>query len=232
MIAVRRSPSGFRSVPAWGLPLALLLVGCGSNTQKTTAPASTDEAAAPAAPSLEYAVSQIPLETLVGQLEGNPNPAPPPAAQKLDPQAMNELLAAYYGVRKALAGDTTGGVTEAANRLRTATETLNAGLVSPDPAAKEVQIRLELIKVAAQELTMTQNIESVRASFGRLSTALLYVVSYHGQLPPAEQPYIYYCPMKQLAWLQDAKSMGNPYYGAKMLTCGDIVARADGSYRK
>jgi len=36
---------------------------------------------------------------------------------------------------------------------------------------------------------------------------------------------VYYCPMKKLAWLQDVKAMGNPYYGSMMLTCGMTVPR-------
>jgi hypothetical protein len=34
--------------------------------------------------------------------------------------------------------------------------------------------------------------------------------------------YIYHCPMSKGDWIQSAREKRNPYYGFKMLTCGEL----------
>ena len=34
--------------------------------------------------------------------------------------------------------------------------------------------------------------------------------------------YIYHCPMSKGDWIQSAEQKANPYYGFKMLRCGEL----------
>ena len=38
---------------------------------------------------------------------------------------------------------------------------------------------------------------------------------------------IYYCPMADAYWVQKSGAVKNPYYGAKMLGCGEVVAKVE-----
>jgi hypothetical protein len=37
-----------------------------------------------------------------------------------------------------------------------------------------------------------------------------------------ESVYYQYCPMKKMYWLSKEETIKNPYYGSKMLTCGNV----------
>ncbi len=64
-------------------------------------------------------------------------------------------------------------------------------------------------------------LDALRAQFKPLSRAIgrlveRQAVAGHG---------IYYCPMADAYWVQKSGAVKNPYYGSKMLGCGEVVAK-------
>ena len=79
------------------------------------------------------------------------------------------------------------------------------------------------IELAANVFSLSNDIESARKSFERLSLAMINSVRVFGSL---EDINLAYCPMafndKGAAWLQFSNELANPYFGSKMFSCGDF----------
>lgn len=139
--------------------------------------------------------------------------------------AFGKVLTEYFAIRKALAGDGVTGVKEAAGRLKEALAEVKA---APSPAVADAEKgnlsqQLDALGAATDGL-MAEGVpvEGARETFALVSKPVMYVVAFHYG---GNAPEIFYCPMKNLAWLQDEAQMGNPYYGSQMLTCGLKVAQ-------
>ena len=76
------------------------------------------------------------------------------------------------------------------------------------------------IKAAAVKLSGAKAIDKQRAAFKELSRPLAMWVT---MSKPAGLNVVY-CSMAKGSWLQSEKTIANPYYGAKMLRCGEVVA--------
>ena len=123
-----------------------------------------------------------------------------PAAAEL----ASAITSPYLKVQVALAGDSTKGVSEAAEEIMAAAAALgNHGKGLAD---------------AAEVLAAAGDIEAARKAFGGLSDALIeYADSVGiGELKVA------YCPMADRSWIQEDGSIANPFFGAFMLTCGSF----------
>lgn len=128
------------------------------------------------------------------------------------PTVAEKLVALYVPMQEALAGDSVTAVKEQAAAISLkAAEAVSSGgdkaLYAP-------------IEAAAGGMKAT-DIDGLRDQFKPLSLALAHLVEKvavagHG---------IYYCPMADAYWVQKSGAVKNPYYGAKMLACGDAVAK-------
>lgn len=80
------------------------------------------------------------------------------------------------------------------------------------------------IKQSINEIIVAQNIEQQRTSFKPLSEALALVVEAFGL--HGIKAYKDYCPMaindKGAIWLSEIEEIKNPYFGDKMMKCGEI----------
>lgn len=81
------------------------------------------------------------------------------------------------------------------------------------------------IASAAAKITAAKNIEEQRAAYETLSNEMISRVKTAGV--DNGEVYIQYCPMafndKGASWLSSNKEIRNPYFGNKMLTCGEIT---------
>ena len=128
------------------------------------------------------------------------------------PTVAEKLVALYVPIQEALAGDSVTAVMEQAAAIALkAAEAVSSGgdkaLYGP-------------IEAAARGLKAT-DIDGLRNQFKSLSLALAHLVEKvavagHG---------IYYCPMADAYWVQKSGAVKNPYYGSKMLGCGEAVAK-------
>jgi len=69
------------------------------------------------------------------------------------------------------------------------------------------------------------NLDSLRVQFSRLSDNLMNIFEKY-EYKEDTTLYLIFCSMafnnKGGYWLQDSKEINNPYFGAKMLKCGEI----------
>jgi hypothetical protein len=79
----------------------------------------------------------------------------------------------------------------------------------------------ESLLKAVAKLGNTNDLEKQRIAFGDVSVLLWRFVKGSGNL--SKEVYYQYCPMKKMYWLSREETIKNPYYGSKMLTCGNVA---------
>lgn len=130
--------------------------------------------------------------------------------------ALSPMLAANDKIHAALAGDTTTGVGEAA-------VTIAEAALAARPLVKDATLQALLadVETRARHLGHGGDIEAMRLTYGDLSKPLVAIASAVPALRDGR--HIFMCPMAKgyQKWLQAEPSLRNPYFGAKMLTCGE-----------
>jgi Cu(I)/Ag(I) efflux system membrane fusion protein len=83
---------------------------------------------------------------------------------------------------------------------------------------------MKQIKSNLDQMEKSTELESSRKLFSELSTAVLEMTERFGL--NKEVVYKDYCPMafgdQGAFWLSESKNITNPYFGASMLTCGEV----------
>lgn len=140
-------------------------------------------------------------------------------ANGLAPQAANQLLPAYLSVKDALVNsDADGAAGKAAAFERALSNVKTDGLNAAEKKSFTV-LKNKLAKDAGQ-IAKSKDLEKQRASFETLSANLFLLAK---SVKLSDKPvYKQYCPMKKASWLSTDKAIKNPYYGNKMLECGQI----------
>ncbi|MFC1610471.1 DUF3347 domain-containing protein [Myxococcota bacterium] len=133
-------------------------------------------------------------------------------------KAMQPILAEYLKIQVALAGDTMAGIKTAATTIEKQVAKLDVGSVTGEHAAHYKGIPAKL-KAAAAVLRGTSEIESARNAFKELSKPL----AMWGTMSKPKGIDVVFCSMAKGSWLQKRGEVRNPYYGASMLTCGEVV---------
>ncbi|MBK0379777.1 DUF3347 domain-containing protein [Mucilaginibacter segetis] len=89
------------------------------------------------------------------------------------------------------------------------------------PAQQKVLAKYaDQLKFDARHISETDKIDHQREHFESLSKNMYALVS---ALKINKQTlYQQYCPMKKAYWLSESEEIRNPYYGSKMLECGDV----------
>jgi len=140
------------------------------------------------------------------------------AAVDLD-AAMEDVLVEYLAIQEALAADSIEGVVEAAVAIRAAAKDLHPGHAAGEHAERYANIRQDLL-AACERLLSIEGIGSIREAFKDLSKPVSMWVT----LTKPEHTSVMYCPMEKAGWVQQRGSKtANPYFGAKMASCGEIV---------
>lgn len=136
--------------------------------------------------------------------------------------AFHALLEPYEGARAALAKDRLGTAREHGSDLQRALDQLaeltpeSAGVSAEELPA--VRALLPELETAAGELAMASDLEAARDAFYALTKPLV-----RWRQAAGEGPKVAYCPMKKRSWLQPGDEIGNPYSGAEMSSCGEVV---------
>jgi Cu(I)/Ag(I) efflux system membrane fusion protein len=126
--------------------------------------------------------------------------------------AMQPVLAEYLAIHKALSSDKEAGVAQAAGRI----EKLAARL---KPGSAEGRAQLASLRAAAAKLRQARGLAKVREAFKELSRPM---VSW-ARAATSFGVRIVSCSMAKASWLQREAEVANPYYGARMLRCGEIA---------
>jgi hypothetical protein len=137
--------------------------------------------------------------------------------------SIKEIVDHYLHIKNALANDNAG---EAANGAKAMEATLSKFDKSFFTAEQKIiydQNEEELKEHAEHIEKNGDNIKHQRSHFSMLSEVIYDLIKAFG----AGQPiYHDHCPMynenKGAMWLSEMKEVKNPYFGAKMLTCGRV----------
>lgn len=141
--------------------------------------------------------------------------APAHATSTPKPSVAEALVALYLPMQEALAGDSVASVKEQAAQMAS-----TAAAAAKSGGDKTLY---EPVVAAAAAMTAA-DIAGLREQFKPLSLALAHLVEKvavagHG---------IYFCPMADAYWIQTTGAVKNPYFGSKMLTCGEPVTKVEG----
>jgi Cu(I)/Ag(I) efflux system membrane fusion protein len=134
-------------------------------------------------------------------------------------KGMMPIVAQYELIHQALAGDTSKGVSSAAKKIAKLAAKVSAKSVTGKHAA-HYEMLPRKIKAAATKLSKAKGIAKQREAFKELSRPLAMWAT---MSKPAGINVVF-CSMAKGSWLQRQKKIANPYYGAKMLRCGEVVS--------
>ena len=180
---------------------ALYIVGCNNN-------ATTEEKATSEAPT-------APAE---------------PVQSKLDEAGTQKLLSvvsSYYELKDAMVATNAAKADEAAKKLVTNADAMHIYLQSDSNNKTALVPYLDTIIKSSNEIVAIKDetCEKKRIHFEPVSNAI------YGMLKKAElknaKVYHQYCPMafndKGAYWLSPESDIKNPYFGKKMLECGEVT---------
>ena len=129
----------------------------------------------------------------------------------------------YLQIKNALTNGKAAEAGDAANKMQAAMKTLDKSLLSADQKKAYDQQEESLKTNAALISKNTGNLEQQREQFAALSESLYALVKGFGG---GKTLYHDHCPMakdgKGAMWLSETKEIKNPYFGDKMMECGEV----------
>ena len=144
------------------------------------------------------------------------------------------LWQAYVPIEAALASDDFATAGAAVGRLDDALTTIDAAGLN-DTAASAWTAHHREIVAAVAAMQSAQDIDAARTAFRPLSDQFIVLAESFGFGDDATV-YRLHCPMafagEGAYWLQPGPEPRNPYYGAMMLTCNDLVEQIAGAEDK
>jgi hypothetical protein len=150
-----------------------------------------------------------------------PSIANPDAA--LTAQTQN-IFSDYLQMQSALARDQFKEAAIAAKHLNTVMDSFKDSTL-PENQKQAYQNHINAIKEGAAGIANSKNIEQQRIAFEPLSVHVFDLLKSFGSSKPV---YETHCPMafdnKGASWLSDQTAIRNPYFGSKMLECGEVVS--------
>ncbi len=142
-------------------------------------------------------------------------------------QLLMRVINNYYTLKNALVATKGANATSAAAQLVTITDSLQSFLQKDSSAPAAFKPYLDTISTQSKIIAAIQDetCEKQRLAFGTLSSAM------YGLLKTVDlknvRVYQEYCPMafneKGAHWLSNDSDIKNPYFGKKMLECGEVT---------
>ncbi|MEW5908634.1 MAG: DUF3347 domain-containing protein [Thermodesulfobacteriota bacterium] len=142
-------------------------------------------------------------------------------SEKFD-DAMQPILMEYLKITDALASDKSDPVPDAAKKIEGLAQTLSSSMITGEHAGHYKNIPKNLLE-SSKKMTQAKDIAKMRSALSELSKPMAMWAS---MSKPAGINVVY-CPMYPGSWLQKGAAVRNPYYGAKMSRCGDIISGPD-----
>jgi Cu(I)/Ag(I) efflux system membrane fusion protein len=138
---------------------------------------------------------------------------------------LGALVRAQFALVRALADDEADAARRAALEVDAALHAVDAEQLQGNEARSEWNRLARTMHDGLSELARAAGLDSQRRHFESFSDALTDAVQTFG-IAEAGPVYRAMCPMVEGRlgyWLQDEELIANPYFGASMLRCGDIV---------
>jgi Cu(I)/Ag(I) efflux system membrane fusion protein len=138
--------------------------------------------------------------------------------------ALSPLYEAYFGLASALAADDVSAARESRRAIHTALHAPSEDGLSARGRQKWSRITKELM-AALNETGKDADIAALRTSFERVSKSVIETERLFGHARGTTF-YLTFCPMafdfKGAYWMQDHEQIDNPFFGKKMLRCGEV----------
>jgi Cu(I)/Ag(I) efflux system membrane fusion protein len=140
-------------------------------------------------------------------------------------EALKPLYQEYLNLKDALAADNLANAKKAGVAMQMALSNVNMSLFSGD--SHEIWMKHQSnLKLALQPLLNFKTIEEMRKAFQPISETMIALTN--SFKPFGETLYVQHCPMaddnKGANWISQFEEIKNPYFGAKMLKCGETTA--------
>ncbi|QQS37183.1 MAG: DUF3347 domain-containing protein [Ignavibacteriales bacterium] len=146
--------------------------------------------------------------------------------RNIDPKtaaSIKEIVGYYLQLKDALVNDKSKDAAAAGKEIIDAFEKLDKNFLSPEQKELYVEVEEDAKEMAEHIGDNAGNIEHQREHFDMLSADIYDLVKEFGG---GQTLYKIYCSMyndkKGAIWLSESKTIKNPYYGKKMLTCGTV----------
>ena len=178
--------------------LSLGITSCSNNEAKTEAAADHAQPAAPESKLSDTATAQL----------------------------MN-VVTDYYQLKDAFVATDAAKADEAAKKLAQSADAMKAALQNDSSADAQILPYLDTVRMSSEQLVAEQDstTEKKRVHFETVSDAM-YALLKNVELKNAAV-YRQYCPMafddKGAYWLSNESEIRNPYFGKKMLECGEVT---------
>ena len=134
-------------------------------------------------------------------------------------ETMDKITLEYLKIKDTLANDKTDNVRENAKAIMVLAEKSDISNVAEKHKDHFKKLPTKIL-TAAKELSEAKDIKAMRAAFNDLSKPMAMWAT---MVKPSGVNVVY-CSMAPGSWLQAGKEIRNPYYGASMLKCGQIVS--------
>ena len=133
---------------------------------------------------------------------------------------MQPVLEQYLKIPKTLATDKTDGIKKTAKEVVKLSGKLDTSSITGKHAEHYKNLPGK-IKTAAQAMADAEDIATMREALKKLSQPMAMWAT----MSKPHGVSVMYCSMAPGSWLQqNDTTVANPYYGAKMLRCGEIVS--------
>ena len=134
-------------------------------------------------------------------------------------ETMKKITVEYLKIKNTLANDKTENVQDNAKAILILAKKLNADNLKGEHKDHFMELPNK-ISSAAKDLSKAKKIKSMRKAFNALSKPMAMWAT----MVKPNGINVAYCSMAPGSWLQTGKEIRNPYYGASMLKCGEIVS--------
>jgi hypothetical protein len=134
-------------------------------------------------------------------------------------KSVSTVLNTYYKLKNELVAGNSSAASTAAADFKSAVAAVNSSTASADEV-KAFEPLKQKLQIDAAAIAGANDIDKQREFFGTLSTNMISLAKSISLSD--KEIYVDYCPMKKASWLSAEKAIKNPYYGNKMLTCGNV----------
>lgn len=144
-------------------------------------------------------------------------------SSKTQNASVDEAVNAYLHLKNALTADNGNDAATAGKQLHEAVLKLDNASFAADQKKVYDEVKDDIKEHAEHISTNAQKIAHQREHFDMLSKDMIDLVKV---VKPSRTLYKDHCPMyndnKGADWLSEVKDIKNPYYGKKMLECGEM----------
>lgn len=143
-------------------------------------------------------------------------------------EALKPIYQEYLNLKDALATDNLANAKKAGIAMQKSLSKVDMSLFSGD--SHEIWMKHQNnLKLALQPVPNFKTIEEMRKAFQPISEAMIALTN--SFKPFGQTLYVQYCPMvdgnKGANWISQFKEIKNPYFGSKMLNCGETITKFD-----